>query len=81
MFVLKSERKTYSYDNRESALSVLLLAKKNGAKIWLESDTYYFDSEVGDILLIANKELLNENNTANTRQVFKSKSGNKGKVK
>lgn len=79
MFVLKSQRKTYSYENRESALSVLLLAKNHGVDIFLESDTHYFDENCNDILLIGNKEILetkeNEINNGNKR-VSKSKSKN-----
>lgn len=81
MFILKSERKTYSYENHRDALNVLLLAKKNGANIWLESDTHYFDSEISDILLIANNEKLNEKPAGDTSEVFKSKPRNKGTVK
>jgi hypothetical protein len=77
MFILKSERKTYPYELREDALSVLLLAKKNGGNIWLESDTHYFDSEIKDILLIANNEKLNENTAGDTGKMLKSKSRNK----
>jgi hypothetical protein len=78
MYVLKSNRKTYHYENHGDALSVLLLAKKNGANISLVSETHYFDSEIGDILLIANNEkLTNENDNGNTREVLKSKTRRK----
>jgi len=81
MFILKSKRKTYPYERREDALSVLLLAKKNDSNIWLESETHYFDSEIGDILLIANNKKLNENPAGDTGKIIKSKPRNKGKVR
>jgi hypothetical protein len=81
MFILKSERKTYSYASHRDALSVLLTAQINGANIWLESDTHYFDKDCKDILLIANNENLNENDNGNTREIIKPKPKHKGKVR
>ena len=81
MYILKSERKTYPYERREDALIVLLLAQKNGANIWLDSETHYFDKDCKDILLIANNEKLNEKPEGDTGKVFKPKPRNKGSVR
>ncbi len=64
VLLLKTERKEYK-EPFTRANSILQLAAKNGVKIELVSDKYYFDTNANEILLI----IPNENSTRYTRVI------------